>query len=72
MREKSKADLQFEKERAERVAKAAVGTRVRVLDEGLWFNGVVTKNTGSQCFIQKDNENDSYPCPGDFADIKVL
>lgn len=71
VREKNAQDRQFEKERLERVSRAAVGTRLKVLDEGIWFNGVVTKNTGGQCFVQKDGEKDSFPCPGDFEDIKV-
>eukprot|EP00750_Incisomonas_marina_P002750 INCI12595.1.p1 GENE.INCI12595.1~~INCI12595.1.p1 ORF type:complete len:363 (+),score=93.71 INCI12595.1:247-1335(+) len=72
VREKNAKDRQFEKERLERVSRAAVGTRLKVLDEGIWFNGVVTKNAGGQCFVQKDGEKDSFPCPGDFEDIKFF
>ena len=48
-----------------------MGAGFQVLDEGTWFVGVVTKTTGSQCFIQKDGEDESFACPGDFEDIKV-
>lgn len=71
VREKSQEDLNREQERGQRVTKAVKGTRLKVMDEGKWFFGVVTRNIGSQAFIQKDGDTESYPCPGDFQDIKV-
>ncbi len=48
-----------------------MGTRLKVMDEGHWFMGVVTKHTGAQCFVQKDGDKDSFACPGDFQDIQA-